>query len=40
MLVVIADMDNAVHSVIRNEITMMSQAPNKPALPTTQPKRK
>ncbi|GAB5563335.1 MAG: hypothetical protein Wins2KO_03980 [Winogradskyella sp.] len=35
-----ADIDKAVHKVIRNEISMISQAPSKPAFPTTQPKRK
>jgi hypothetical protein len=33
-------MDRAVHKVIKNEIIIISQAPKRPALPTTHPRRK
>jgi hypothetical protein len=36
-LVVIADIDKAVHKVIRNDTIIISQVPSSPALPTTQP---
>ena len=35
-----ADIDNAVQREIENEMRIISHAPNRPALPTTQPKRK
>ena len=37
ILVVIADIESAVHNVIPNEIIMINQVPKRPALPTTQP---
>ena len=37
IFVVMADIDRAVHSVIKNEIMMINHAPSKPAFPTTQP---
>lgn len=40
MFVVMADIDKAVHNVIKNEMPIISQAPSRPALPTTQPRRK
>jgi hypothetical protein len=40
MFVVIAGMESAVHRVIEKEMTMINQAPTRPAFPTTQPKRR
>jgi hypothetical protein len=40
MLVVMEERDRAVNAIMRKEMSMMSQAPRRPAFPTTHPSRR